>query len=114
MGTLFLIKLQNVFSLFSPNIDEIDTSPYVRIATTLNIFDNNKTNLIGLLFGQGFGGYFTDSLNMFVGLKLIRWEDGLIWMVKNGTLSLEGMYTFATVPLLNGFLGLGYSVIYVL
>lgn len=105
MGTLFLIKLQNVFSLFSPDIGEIDTSPYVRIATTLNIFDNNKTNLIGLLFGQGFGGYFTDSLNMFVGLNLSDggWPD---LDVRTGRFT-RGHDTFATVPLLNGFLGLG-------
>lgn len=105
MGTLFLIKLQNVFSLFSPDVDEIDTSPYVRIATTLNIFDNNKTNPIGLLFGQGFGGYFTDSLNLFAGLDLSDggWPD---LDVRTGRYT-RGHDTFATVPLLNGFLGLG-------
>lgn len=105
MGTLFLIKLQNVFSLFSPDVDEIDTSPYVRIATTLNIFDNNKTNPIGLLFGQGLGGYFTDSLNLFAGLDLSDggWPD---LDVRTGRYT-RGHDTFATVPLLNGFLGLG-------
>lgn len=105
MGTLFLIKLQNVFSLFSPNVNEIDTSPYVRIATTMNIFDNNKNNFIGMLFGQGFGGYFTDSLNMFAGLDLSDggWPD---LDVRTGRYT-RGHDTFATVPLLNGFLGLG-------
>lgn len=105
MGTLFLIKLQNVFSLFSPNVDEIDTSPYVRIATTMNIFDNNKTNPIGLLFGQGFGGYFTDNLGLFAGLNLSDggWPD---LDVRTGRYT-RGHDTFATVPLLNGFLGFG-------
>lgn len=105
MGTLFLVKLQNVFSLFSSDVNEIDTSPYVRIATTMNIVDNNKRNLIGLLFGQGFGGYFTDSLNMFAGLNLSDggWPD---LDVRTGRYT-RGHDTFATVPLLNGFLGLG-------
>lgn len=105
MGTLFLVKLENVFSIFSLDVDEVDTSPYVRIATTMNIFDNNKTNVIGMLFGQGFGGYFTDSLNMFAGLDLSDggWPD---LDVRTGRYT-RGHDTFATVPLLNGFLGLG-------
>lgn len=106
MGTLFLIKSQNVLSLFSTNVGEVDTSPYVRIATTMNIFENNKYNPIGLLFGQGYGGYFTDQLNMFVGLDLSDggWPDK---DVSTGRFT-RGHDTFATVPLVNGFGGLLY------
>ena len=77
----------------------------MRIATTMNIVDNNKRNFIGLLLGQGFGGYFTDSLNMFAGLNLSDggWPD---LDVRTGRYT-RGHDTFATVPLLNGFLGLG-------
>lgn len=105
IGDLFLIKLNNVFSLFTLDVDEVETSPYVRIATTMNIYDNNKYNPIGLLFGQGYGGYFTDSLNMFDGLGDLTdggWPDK---DVQTGRFT-RGHDTTATVPLLHGFGGL--------
>lgn len=103
-GDLFLIKLNNVFSLFSSSVDEVDTSPYVRIATTMNVWDNNRYNPIGLLFGQGYGGYFTDSLHMFNGLDLSDggWPDKDI---QTGRFT-RGHDTTATVPLIHGFGGL--------
>lgn len=109
MGDLFLIKLNNVFSLFSTDVSEVDTSPYVRIATTMNIWDNNKYNPIAIIFGQGYGGYFTDSLHMFGGIDL---TDGG-WPlndVRTGRFT-RGHDTFATVPLVNGFGGLLFLIL---
>lgn len=111
-GDLFLIKLNNVFSLFSSSVDEVDTSPYVRIATTMNVWDNNKYNPIGLLFGQGYGGYFTDSLHMFDGLGDLTdggWPEK---DVQTGRFT-RGHDTTATVPLLHGFGGLAILFYYI-
>jgi len=105
IGDLFIIKLNNVFSLFSTNLDDVGTSPYVRIATTMNIWDNNIHNPIGLLFGQGYGGYFTDSLHMFDGLGDLTdggWPEK---DVQTGRFT-RGHDTTAVVPLLHGFGGL--------
>lgn len=103
-GNLLALKMQDVTSLFSGDLSEIDRSPFIRIATILNIIDNNLSNPIGLILGQGYGGYFTDSLNFFVGLNLEHgaWGEEI---VRSGRFS-SAHDTFAVVPLLNGFGGL--------
>lgn len=71
-------KLQqflSLFSIFGNNsgamlLDEVSFSPYVRVAEVLNIIDNGIHNPFCLLFGKGYGGYYTDSLGLFNGLDL--------------------------------------------
>ena len=65
-------KLQQFVSLFSAFgsqqgrlLDNISFSPYMRIAETLNILANGLDNPFCLLFGKGYGGYYTDSLGLF-------------------------------------------------
>ena len=64
-----LNQFVSLFSMFSGgkgfSIDQVSTSPYVRIAEVLNILDNGIHNPLGLLFGQGYGSYYTDSLGLF-------------------------------------------------
>ncbi len=103
-GNLFGQKLQDVFSLFSGDLSKVDRSPYIRIATILNIVDNNLSNPLFLLFGQGYGGFFTDSLSLFysgIDLEKGAWPPE---MVASGRFS-TAHDTFAVVPLLNGIWG---------
>lgn len=103
-GDLAANKFAQFTSLFSGSLDSIARSPYIRIAETFNILYEAIKNPIYLLFGKGYGGYFTDSLGLFVGIDLT-----------NGAFSDEqiakGVFTtahdtFATVPLFNGIVGL--------
>ena len=69
-------KLNQFVSLFSIlggggfSIEEVSTSPYIRIAEILNIIDNGIQNPIGLIIGQGYGAFYTDSLRLFDMLDL--------------------------------------------
>ena len=72
-------KLQQFITLFSIldgdsglSIDNIGTSPYVRIAEILNVVDNALHNPLYLVFGKGYGGYYTDSLGLFSGIDLTQ------------------------------------------
>ncbi len=71
LGTRKISELISMFeaigTLSSAGIDisEISSSPYIRIAETLNILDNGLNNIFGLLFGYGYGGYYTDSTHLF-------------------------------------------------
>lgn len=72
-------KLQQFLTLFSIldgdsglSIDNIGTSPYVRIAEILNVVDNALHNPLYLVFGKGYGGYYTDSLGLFSGIDLTK------------------------------------------
>lgn len=97
-------KIGSAISIFTGDIDDVSRSPAIRIAETANIFYNNRDNILALLFGRGYGGYFTDELGLFVGLEV--WKGG--WDVK---IVSSGKYptahdTFAVVPLCNGIVGL--------
>lgn len=113
--SLFSMKLGQFTSMFSSDISEVDTSPYVRMATTLNIIQGYIQHPYLIPFGSGYGGYFIDHLNMFAGIDL-----------ENGGFSqpdvVSGYFhtahdTFAAVPLLNGVFGLWivlkYSIKYI-
>lgn len=73
-------KLSELFSMFEAlgsvstagmDITGISESPYVRIAEALNILDNGLNNIFGLLFGYGYGGFFTDSTHLFQNATLL-------------------------------------------
>lgn len=97
-------KIASAISIFSGNIDDVSRSPAIRIAETANIFYNSRNNPFYLLFGRGYGGYFTDELGLFIGLEV--WKGG--W---NEKIVSSGRYptahdTFAVVPLCNGIVGI--------
>lgn len=64
------ISLFSVFSGGGLNLDNLSNSPYMRIAEFLNIFDNEWHNPLLLITGKGYGGTYTDSLGLFVGIDL--------------------------------------------
>ena len=46
-------------------LTDISDSPYIRVAEVLNILDNGIRDPLGLIFGHGFGGVYTDSTGLF-------------------------------------------------
>lgn len=70
-----LVSLGNLFFQsgdydFSP--DTISSSPYIRIGEVLNIVYEGVLNPLGLIIGKGYGGYWTDALNLFPMLDLTQ------------------------------------------
>lgn len=63
-----LLSMLGAFSDIGSNkmdLTSIAESPYTRIAEVFNIIDNGFQNPLGLIFGKGYGGTFTDSTGMF-------------------------------------------------
>lgn len=52
------------------NIDEVGRSPYIRLAELTNIVHEGFQYVFPLFLGKGFGGYYSDSLNLFLGIDL--------------------------------------------
>lgn len=78
-ANLATVKISELFSMFQAlgtisssglDISGISESPYVRIAEVLNVLDNGLHNILGLLFGYGYGGYYTDSTHLFEAVPL--------------------------------------------
>lgn len=72
-------QFTSLFTIFNPsnsgisfNLDDVGRSPYIRLAELSLIIDAGKHNIFQLIFGQGFGGFYTDSLHMFAGIDLTR------------------------------------------
>lgn len=97
-------KITSALSMFSGNLDDISRSPFIRVASLINILYEGIQNPLILLFGNGYGGYFEDHFNYFEGLDL---EHGA-WHadeVATGRFH-SGHDTMVAVPLLNGLVGL--------
>lgn len=108
-------KLNQFVSLFSIfgggsgfSIDEVSYSPYIRIGEVLNIIDNGIRNPLGLIFGQGYGSYYTDSLGLFqmIDLSIGAFGDDAISSGKFTT--AHSMYPNAL--LFHGLIGFYYIV----
>lgn len=97
-------KIESAASMFTGDLDEMGRSPYIRVASLINIINEDLHNPFTLLFGNGYGGYFEDNLDMFVGLDLSKgaWTDDVI---KTGRYT-SGHDTMVTVPLFNGLIGI--------
>lgn len=74
MSKLTMIKFEQVLAFqhlfdfsgdWRVNLKQIPVSPYVRISEALNCLHNGIENPVGLLFGKGYGGSYTDSLHLF-------------------------------------------------
>ncbi len=108
-------KLAQAFDLFFMlgDLQNMATSPYVRVASFLNIMNDGLHSPFNLLFGQGYGGYFTDSLNLLYS-KIDMYGDGGFpydAVLKHKLPTAHD--TFVMVPLLNGIVGLLYMIIIV-
>lgn len=101
-----VLALTNIFwgeGNFMIRIQEIPESPLTRIAEVLNILHNGFTNPLGLIFGKGYGGHFTDSLGLFNGLTLMGgYSDDVIASGKFTT----AHSVYPTALLYNGIIGL--------
>ena len=110
LGTRKLNELISMFealgSLSAAGVDisGISESPYIRIAEFLNIIDNGLSNPLGLIFGCGYGGYYTDSTHLFqnVDVSLGGFPMDVVNSGKYGT-----AHSFLPMTLLyNGIVGL--------
>lgn len=97
-------KFQSALSMFSGDISEISRSPYIRIASLINVIHEGLSNPFILLFGNGYGGYFMDGLNLFAGLDLSNGAWGDV-DIQSGHFH-SGHDTMVTVPFFNGMVGL--------
>lgn len=96
-------KLTSALSMFSGNLDDISRSPFIRVASLINILYEGIQNPLVFLFGNGYGGYFEDHFNYFVGLDLEKGAWGAE-EVATGRFH-SGHDTMVSVPLFNGFIG---------
>ena len=103
-SSMALYKIQSAISIFSADsLEDMSTSPYIRFASLANVLNEEIHNPFTLLFGNGFGGYFEDKLNLFAGLDLSKgaWTDEII---RTGRFP-NGHDTMVNVPFYNGLLG---------
>lgn len=97
-------QFASLFQVFNGNLDEVARSPYIRIASMINIYAENISNPLYFLFGRGYGGYFTDSLGLFSGVDLYMGAFSSDQINSGHFYFAHG--SLAIVPLLHGFGGL--------
>ncbi len=108
-SSLTAIKISAAISIFNGDMANVSNSPATRIAELANFLYNNRFNPFNLLFGNGYGGYFTDELGLMSNLDLSGgWAEEVI---QSGRFS-SAHDTFSVVPLLNGLIGL-YAILYI-
>lgn len=97
-------KIMAASSMVAGNISEMSASPYIRVASLMNIISEGLKNPFILIFGNGYGGYFEDGLHLFSGLDLSQgaWHGEDLVTGKYHT----GHDTMVSVPLYNGLFGL--------
>ncbi len=101
--SMSLYKIQSALSIFSSNVDDIANSPYIRIASLQNVIYEGFRNPFILIFGNGYGGYFTDNLNLFAGfdISVSGWTEDV---ARTGRFP-NGHDTMVNVPFYNGLIG---------
>lgn len=99
-----LFRLFDFSASLPSRLAEVGNSPYIRIAEVLDVIDNGLNNIITFVIGSGYGGYYTDSLNLFSGMDL---SNGAFpeEMVKVGRF-YKGHSVYPTALLYNGLIGL--------
>jgi hypothetical protein len=105
-----LEQFTSLFALFdfSKSLPErlamVGTSPYVRIAEVINIVDDGMNNIFTFFIGKGYGGYYTDAMELFNGIDLSNggFPDDMI----NVGRFYKGHSVYPTTLLYNGFIGL--------
>ena len=102
-------KILAAISIFNGDISDVSNSPATRIGEFMNFVYNNREDIFHLLFGMGYGGYFTDELKLFEGLDLSGgWSEEII---RTGRFP-SAHDTFSEVPLINGVVGL-FLILYI-
>lgn len=104
-------QFTSLFSIFdfsgnqvALQFDDIGRSPYIRVGELANIIHENKQNIFTLLFGKGFGGFYTDSLHFF---DLIDLTNGAFSAeIVAGGRFFSAHSAIPSVLLYNGFIGL--------
>ncbi|MDN3671919.1 hypothetical protein QWY99_02410 [Flavobacterium branchiarum] len=105
---LFLYKLENVTLLINvfqgfDGIYLIPESPRVRIIEIMSIFNELFSNPVYLLFGKGYGSYFSDDFRLLAGLDLVNAYKA----VEISNNKYGGVHdSFSSIPLANGLIGL--------
>ncbi|PRZ21003.1 hypothetical protein [Flavobacterium granuli] len=104
---LFLYKLENVTLMVNvfqgiDGINLIPESPRVRIVEIMSIYNELFSNPFFLLFGKGYGSYFSDDFKLLANMDLINaYKDIEISNNKYG-----GVHdSFSSIPLANGLIG---------
>ena len=97
-------QFRSLGSVTSGSIENVGSSPYIRVASMLNIYNENLKDPVYFTLGRGYGGYFEDNLHLFAGLDLSAgaFSDDAIRLGKYPT----AHSTFNLVPLFHGFIGL--------
>jgi hypothetical protein len=92
------------FLFLKSGVAMIAPSPFIRVASLINIIYEGLSNPFVLLLGKGYGGYFQDNLHYFSNLILSNggFSDKAIATGHFYT----GHDTIVTVPMFNGLLGL--------
>lgn len=97
-------QFSSLLNIFNGHLDEVARSPYIRIASMINIYSENLTNPIYFLLGRGYGGYFTDSLGLFSGIDLYLGAFSPEQINSGHFYSAHS--SLAVIPLLHGFGGI--------
>lgn len=104
---LSLLQVMTTLNGGGASLDDISESPYTRIAEVLNIIDNGKEGIqgfLGLVFGKGFGGIYTDSTGLFenIDVSVGAFDEAVARSGKFGT-----VHSFLpSILLYNGIIGL--------
>lgn len=104
-------QFASLAQVFKGNIDEVARSPYIRIASMINIYTENLSNPLYFFLGRGYGGYFTDSLDLFSGIDLYLGAFSPEQINSGHFHSAHG--TLAIIPLLHGFGGMWFICVMV-
>lgn len=107
-GSNFMHKLHSVETLFGYffgyyQLSEIDDSPLTRLAQFANIMYENLSNPLYMIFGRGFGGFYSDSLRLLYNLDLSGGTYNHVQISRG-----EYYYAhdaFVSVPFVSGLLG---------
>lgn len=106
------IKMRQFLSLFTSfsakSLHDVryimGSSPFIRFAELIDSVYENSHNLLHLLFGQGYGSFITDELNLMQGFNLENGSYTYEQVMSGHYIRLHG--TFPSVMLIHGFSGI--------
>lgn len=112
VSKMYQVKTLINYIINDNNIYTIAESPYIRISSLQNILYEGIENPYALIFGKGYGGYFTDHYGYFTDIDLSKGAFSDI-AIKNRQY-YTGHDSLVTIPMFNGMFGLVLIIIYVL